>query len=170
MSGSSQAQARAASNALIPRSKSRSAMRNPSASGSSTRYGTAMHRMKARHDASTPCCESSTVTQPCGGTPRRRAASRNTSGAGLPRATSSAETTISRCCERPAAALTFNHRGGFPPADVAPLVLAREDDAAPRQELLVGEEVVLLAVDERPVDVEDHRPHRIAGLPAHARR
>lgn len=53
-----------------------------------------MQRIPAAWAAAAPGAASSRTTQSAGAAPNRRAASRKTSGAGLPRATSSAETTV----------------------------------------------------------------------------
>ena len=76
-------------------------MANSGASAWSATYGIAMQRIPAACAAAAPGAASSRTTHRAGRAPSRRAASRNTSGAGLPRATSSAETTVRRCASRP---------------------------------------------------------------------
>ncbi|MEY9490168.1 hypothetical protein RKD26_005962 [Streptomyces calvus] len=65
-----------------------------------------MQRIPAACAAAAPGAASSTTTQSDGAAPSRRAASRKTSGAGLPRATSSAETTVRSRASRPVPART----------------------------------------------------------------
>lgn len=72
--------------------------------------GTAMTRIPAALPASMPWPESSRQTHASGGTPRRRAVSRYTSGCGLLRPTSSAETTASKRPANSGAATTMSIR------------------------------------------------------------
>lgn len=60
--------------------------------------------MPAARAARTPRSESSTTTHACGATPSRLAASRNTSGAGLPRATSTPDTIVANSSRTPSVA------------------------------------------------------------------
>ncbi len=92
--------ARAVNSSWPPRT-SRSAAANSGASACAATYGIATQRIPAAYAAAAPGAASSRTTQRAGSAPNRRAASRKTSGAGLPRATSSAETTVRRCASRP---------------------------------------------------------------------
>ena len=76
-----------------------------------------MTRIPAACAARMPFAESSIAAHRSGGTSSRRAASRNTSGAGLPRGTSSEETVTSK-------------RSARPPASSTPSISSRFDDDA----------------------------------------
>src|SRR3954464_1816189 len=90
-----------------------------SGAGGNARIGTATTAMPAAAPARSPLLAAPTATPRAGSTPSRRAASRKTSGAGLPRATSSLDTHARMTPSRPDSSSTSAITGAF------------EDDARP---------------------------------------
>src|SRR3954451_3077516 len=90
-----------------------------SRSGGKCVFGTALTGIPADAAARIPLLESSIATQPSGAAPRPRAAARYTSGAGLPRATSSDETVTRKAARNPLLSRNSSMIGRF------------EDDARP---------------------------------------
>ena len=90
-----------------------SASSSAAASGGNDGLGIATTRIPAARALRMPLCESSTAAQRSAATPRRRAASRYTSGDGFPRATSSEETVTRTKRPRSASSSTASISGRF---------------------------------------------------------